>query len=86
MSTLSLTCPACGETEELRGRKEGDVILVHCEVCGHEWLRDPEVCPRCGSRAIVDRRDPMFQKARGTQQSIIAFRTIHECSRCGNEW
>ncbi|HUG64679.1 MAG TPA: zinc ribbon domain-containing protein [Gaiellaceae bacterium] len=86
MSSLSLECPACGESDELRGRKEGALILVHCDTCGHEWPRDPDVCPRCESRAIVDRREPMFQKARGTQQSIIAFRIIHECGRCGNEW
>lgn len=86
MSALSLTCPSCGENERLRGSRRGELILVRCEACGHEWKRDPDACPRCGSRDVVDRREPLFQKARGTQQSIVAFRVVQECNACGNEW
>lgn len=86
MSSLSLVCPACGEAEDLRGERRGAVILVRCQACGHEWERDPDACPRCGSRSIVDRREPLIQKARGTQQSIIGYRIVQECGACGHEW
>lgn len=32
---------------------------------------------------MTDRREPLLQKARGTQQSIIGYHIVHECSRCG---
>jgi hypothetical protein len=28
-------------------------------------------------------RKPLYQKARGTQQSIIGFRIAKQCSNCG---
>ena len=86
MSGLSLVCPSCGESEQLRGTRQEDSILVRCEACGHTWKRDPEACPQCGSRTVVDRREPLMQKARGTQQSIVGYRIVKECGSCGNEW
>jgi uncharacterized Zn finger protein len=86
MSSLSPVCPSCGETEKLRGTRKDGSILLRCETCGHRWKRDLAACPRCGSHLVVDRREPLMQKARGTQQSIVGFRIVRECSSCGNEW
>ena len=85
MSDPSLICPLCGEAEQLRGTNDGGQITITCESCGCQWLRDPDVCPKCGNRSMTDRREPLMQKARGTQQSIVGFRIVHECSGCGYE-
>jgi uncharacterized Zn finger protein len=85
MSAASaLACPRCGEEERLRGERLAGSILIRCEACGNEWSRDPDVCPRCGLRTITDRREPLVQKARGTQQSIIGYRIVKECYACGH--
>ena len=59
------------------------MIWIACGSCGHEWPRDPDVCPSCGGRTIADRREPLMQKARGTQQSIVGYRIVYECWSCG---
>jgi len=46
------------------------------------WLRHPEACPECGKVALASVRAPLYQKARGTQQSIIAYRIVKECEAC----
>lgn len=79
-----IACPSCGETERLRGTRHGETIVVVCEACGHEWERNPDVCPNCGKRTISDQRVPLIQKARGTQQSIVGYRVVKECSSCGH--
>jgi Zn ribbon nucleic-acid-binding protein len=76
-----VACPECGATRNLKGRREDGVIVVSCQSCGHEWMRDPERCPTCGG----DRhpfRVPLLQKARGTQQSILAYRIEKRCLAC----
>lgn len=78
-----LVCPECGEEEELRGEPRGGLIWIQCERCSHEWPRDRDVCPRCGRRSLADQREPLIQKARGTQQSIIGYRIVEECWACG---
>ena len=83
MTETTIACPACGEEELLRGIRRGETVVVRCQGCGNEWSRDPDVCPRCGRRSIVDRREPLMQKARGTQQSIIGYRIVKDCYSCG---
>lgn len=80
---IEIRCPKCAETERLKGEARADAIWITCEACGTEWLRDPDVCSSCGTRSIADRREPLFQKARGTQQSIIGYRIVKECWSCG---
>jgi uncharacterized Zn finger protein len=78
-----LSCPRCGEAEDLAGERREASIWIRCGRCAHEWPRDTDVCPRCGRRSIADRREPLLQKARGTQQSIVGFRIVQECWACG---
>jgi uncharacterized Zn finger protein len=81
--SAAITCSACGEQEALRGETREGAIWVRCETCGEEWPRDRDLCPDCGRRTITDRREPLMQKARGTQQSIIGYRIVQECWSCG---
>ncbi|MGI9658866.1 MAG: hypothetical protein ACR2OD_08155 [Gaiellaceae bacterium] len=78
-----IKCPSCGEEEELRGETRDGAIWITCQKCQTEWLRDPDRCEACGERTIADRREPLMQKARGTQQSIIGYRIVKECWSCG---
>lgn len=79
----SFACPECGEQETLRGQQREGVIWIRCGRCAHEWRRDRDVCAQCGRRSMADRREPLLQKARGTQQSIVGFRIVAECWACG---
>jgi uncharacterized Zn finger protein len=80
---VTIACPRCGATEKLHGAEKDGVIWITCGACGHVWPRDPDVCPSCGGRSIADLREPLIQKARGTQQSIVGYRIVHECWSCG---
>lgn len=78
-----MRCPECGERERLSASRDGERMLLACDACGHGWERHPDSCPRCWERGLVMRRVPLFQRARGTQQSIIGYRTARECRSCG---
>lgn len=78
---MRFECPGCGADKGLRGTRDGDIVHVLCGGCGHAWDHDPWRCPTCGGRLEAVRK-PLLQKARGTQQSIIGYRTAKECPRC----
>jgi len=80
---MKIECPECGASSGLRGQREGEGIRITCASCGHAWLRHPDACPECGQVALASIRAPLYQKARGTQQSIIAYRIVKECQECG---
>jgi len=81
---MKLSCPSCSAAKNLQGRREGEIVHITCGGCGHKWAHDPWVCPACGGRLEAVRR-PLLQKARGTQQSIIGYRTTKACARCDRE-
>jgi len=78
-----ISCPSCNEAKRLRGERDGEEVVVTCLTCGHVWRRHPDDCPNCGQRTFHPVRVPLMQKARGTQQSIIAYRMAKKCSACG---
>jgi uncharacterized Zn finger protein len=80
---MKIECPQCGADRGLRGEREDDGIRITCSSCGNVWPRHPDGCPECGERALASVRAPLYQKARGTQQSIIAYRIVKECQACG---
>lgn len=80
------TCPRCGEQEQLHGEPvEGDDAArrITCDVCQSSWIRDRHLCPTCASRNVYDEKRPIYQKARGVQQSIISTFTVQVCADCG---
>jgi primosomal protein N' len=74
-------CPQCGESKRLKGHRTDDGIHVACQACGHEWIRTPDKCPTCGEPMLAFRA-PLLHKARGTQQSILAYRVQKRCVSC----
>lgn len=83
MSPIAIVCPECGERENHRAQRVEGAPRISCLTCGHEWTRDPYDCPKCGGPALIPIRKPLYQKARGTQRSIIGFRIAKECANCG---
>lgn len=80
---MDVRCPQCGETEELRGDRRGDVIELTCLACSHTWPRDlTPRCPTCDGDDLEAVPLAILEKGRGTQLSIIGTRTIHLCYRC----
>jgi ssDNA-binding Zn-finger/Zn-ribbon topoisomerase 1 len=83
MASMLVSCPSCGASSGLKGKRDGDDIRVTCTACRHSWLRNPDRCPRCGEPAMAPVRAPLYEKARGVQQSIVAYRVIKQCTDCG---
>lgn len=78
-----LSCPECGETEELSGTRSGDSIDVRCETCHHEWTRDLSPrCPSCGADELEEAVKAVLEKSRGSQLSIVGTQTVYLCKRC----
>ncbi|GAA1917521.1 hypothetical protein GCM10009716_28230 [Streptomyces sodiiphilus] len=81
----ALTCPSCGETEELHGEPHEGDIRVRCARCGAVWMRGEPVCATCGGAEIVERPQAMTRHSRGTQLSIIGWRQLPLCRTCDAE-
>lgn len=81
---IPIACPNCREKSNLRAERRDGKPHITCLACGHDWTRSPYDCGQCGKQeALLPVRKPLYQKARGTQQSIIGFRIAKECSSCG---
>lgn len=79
-----IECPQCGEQRRLRGQRDDEgVTHITCEQCGASWNRDQFTCPECGEPAMYSDKRPLYQKARGVQQSIIGYNTVMRCGACG---
>jgi len=80
---MNLTCPECGEADDLAGVRDEDRITVTCGACGVSWDRDPSPrCPTCGGDDLQSVPLAIVEKARGTQLSVVGTRTVHLCSAC----
>lgn len=77
-------CPSCGESEELSGRPTDEGIRITCEKCGTDWLRDAvaATCATCGGTDIQQRPQPVTAYSRGTQVSIVGWRSVPLCESC----
>lgn len=83
---MDIRCPNCGEADALSGRREGEMIMLACDACGHRWERDPAPrCPSCGNRELRSVPLAILEKSRGTQLSVIGTRPIHLCPSCDAE-
>ena len=80
---MDITCPRCGEAEELSGRRAETSVRMSCDVCGHQWERSlAPTCPTCGSTDLQTVPLAIVEKSRGTQLSIVGTRPIDLCSSC----
>lgn len=78
-----LSCPSCETDDHLTGERDEDLIHITCTRCGLRWDRD--VSPRCASCGATDVRaitEPVIEKARGTQLSIVGVTTTYLCTPC----
>jgi Zn ribbon nucleic-acid-binding protein len=48
---LDITCPSCGESDDLSGERADELITVTCGVCGHAWSRS--VTWACPNRGVI---------------------------------
>lgn len=78
-----LTCPTCGETDNLRGQRGPEGLHITCEQCGTGWARDlAPACATCGGHDLVIRPRAVTQYSRGTQLSLIGWQDIALCAAC----
>lgn len=78
-----VSCPNCGEDEELTGRTADEAIIVTCGTCGTEWERSQTpTCATCGGTDVRPAFEAIVEKSRGTQLSMQSARRIHLCSVC----
>lgn len=78
-----LTCPRCETDEHLLGERDDDVIHITCTGCGLAWDRDTSPrCQTCGDPDVRTISEPVIEKARGTQLSIVGVTTIYLCHTC----
>ena len=83
---MTLACPSCGETDQLRGTPDSAGISVVCEVCRFQWVRDPSPsCPSCGEGDQFSAIAAVIEKGRGTQLSVVGTRIVHLCENCDAE-
>ncbi|MEO1064247.1 MAG: hypothetical protein AAFZ07_22735 [Actinomycetota bacterium] len=81
-----LICPVCEFDDELRGERDDDVIHVTCERCDVTWVRDlTPRCPTCGSTDVWATAQAVWEKARGSQLSIVSVRPVNVCPTCEPE-
>lgn len=80
---LDISCPVCGETEDLDGTRTGDRISVSCGSCGQRWDRPTEpVCPHCSGTDLRSVPLAIVEKGRGTQLSVVGIRVVQLCTSC----
>lgn len=80
---MLVSCPHCGEEENLDGERDGDLIVVRCGECGVRWERvATPTCGTCGSTDVRPAFEAVVEKSRGTQLSMQSARLVHLCPVC----
>lgn len=81
----AITCPACGEADDLTGSRRPDGTLgVVCGACGHRWDRDVERrCALCGSTDLEYTPRALWEKGRGDQRTPAGRIDAYYCHHCG---
>ena len=81
-----IACPSCGESEDLEGQRDGELIHIQCGACETDWHRDPRRrCPRCESGDLYAAPVAVIEKSRGTQLSIVSTRSEYLCWLCDRD-
>lgn len=80
---LDISCPICGERDDLSGRREDGVIAITCHACGQAWTRPVAPrCPTCGGDDLQTVPLAIVEKSRGTQLSVVGIRMVQLCWSC----
>ena len=83
---LDISCPSCGEQDDLTGAPSDDGVRLTCGECGAKWLRGSSAaCERCGSADLQTVPLAIVERSRGTQLSVVGTRPITLCSVCDGE-
>lgn len=79
-----VTCPACGEDEDLAGARDGAWIAITCGACGATWDRDTvPTCALCGSQDLqAVPTSTLQEKGRGDQWAPSGIRIAWYCWDC----
>jgi len=84
-----VSCPACGEDEELTGARGtdadgGSVLLLTCQRCQTTWERDARPrCRLCGSEDLeAVPTSTLEEHGRGEQRTPSGIRIRHYCWTC----
>lgn len=79
-----LTCPNCGEDDNLSGERDADAIVITCGACAASWDRDTTLrCGLCGSTELAYTPKPLWTSGRGEQRTPAAERPAYACWSCG---
>lgn len=80
---LDISCPVCGEADDLSGSRTDDRIAVSCGNCGQTWERPMvPVCPQCSRSEVRSVPLAIVEKGRGTQLSVVGIRIVQLCTVC----
>jgi hypothetical protein len=80
---LDVTCPFCGESDDLAGERAGDQIAIVCGACGQSWERPTTpVCAVCQGNDLQPVPLAIVERSRGTQLSVVGIRIVHLCVVC----
>jgi hypothetical protein len=80
---IEISCPECGETENLAGSSIAGEIRMSCDACGAGWDRLlAKKCPTCGGEDLQTIPLAIVEKSRGTQLSVVGTRPVHLCTVC----
>lgn len=80
-----VVCPACGEDDDLRGERRGDVVAVTCGSCDTVFDRDlTPRCTACGSDELVPVSANLLEDAgRGDMTTPTGIVRRWLCWSCG---
>lgn len=83
---MDLSCPLCGEADDMSGVREATAITITCGSCGGSWQRslDPR-CERCGGDDLQMVPLAIVEKGRGTQLSVVGIRFVQMCWICDRD-
>lgn len=83
---LEITCPLCGESDDLSGEAHGEAITITCGGCGQSWQRQTSpICPTCEGTDLQSVPLAIVEKSRGTQLSVVGIRIVQMCTICDAE-
>jgi len=79
-----VTCPSCGEDEDLQGERTDDGITITCGTCDATFDRDTTpTCSLCGSTDLHAVRTSTLREAgRGEQWAPSGVRIAWFCWGC----